>query len=258
MPHFETAERRLFYQWSGSESGPVLVLSHSLGASHQVWTPQVKVLGATYRILLYDHRGHGQSSHPPGEWTIADFGQDLIELLDFLELDRVSLCGLSLGGMVGLWMGQEASERVEKLVVANCSARIEDPTLLRSRTEQIRKDGLESIAENVLDRWFTVAFRASNRETVEEIRQMLSQTTTEGYAATCEALCEMDLMDGLDRIQTPSLIIYGKHDHATPPEWTHQFAKQMPSAQMVELESAHLSNREDPEGFNAAVLDFLS
>tara|TARA_R110002096_G_scaffold67332_11_gene163422 strand:+ start:28578 stop:29354 length:777 start_codon:yes stop_codon:yes gene_type:complete len=257
MPVFETAQRRLFYEWNGRDSGPVLVLSHSLGASHNLWNPQIEELGERFRLLVYDQRGHGNSSHPAGAWSIAEFGRDVIELLDFLDLERVSFCGLSLGGMVGLWLGQETPDRMEKLVLANCAARIEDPGLLRSRADLIRKLGLSCIAENVLDRWFTSGFRASNPGLLAEIREMLLATKAEGYAATCDALCAMDLMKGLGEMRTPSLVIYGRHDRATPPEWTRQFAGLMPDARVIELDSAHLSNHEASAAFNAAVLEFL-
>ena len=222
-----------------------------------MWKPQIEALGKQFRILRYDHRGHGQSSFPGETWTIADFGQDCLDLLDFLGLERVFFCGLSLGGMVGLWLGQEAPERVEKLVLANCSAKIEDPSLLRGRMELIQREGLDSIAENVIERWFTSDFRAENPDLTARIREMLLQTPNATYIATCGALCEMDLTPKLSQIETQSLVIYGKHDLATPPAWSQAFAAKIPNAKLLELDSAHLSNIEAAEAFNQAIADFL-
>lgn len=248
----------IHHEWAGLDSGPVLVLSHSLGASREMWKPQVDALGREFRLLLSDHRGHGKSALPPGPWSIADFGRDLLDLLDRLDLERVHFCGLSLGGMVGLWLGQEAPERVEKLVLCNCCAKIEDPSLLRGRMKQIEREGLGSIAENVLERWLTADFRAANPEKTAGIREMFLATPPKAYTETCGALCEMDLTPKLGEIQAPSLVIYGRHDLATPPAWSKAFASEMPDARLLELDSAHLSNVEAADGFNEAVAGFLS
>ncbi len=257
MPFFRSAEQRLFYRWDGQEEGPVLVLSHSLGATHQMWDSQVPSFSRRFRVLRYDHRGHGKSALPEGPWTIADFGRDLLELLDYLELDQVQFCGLSLGGMLGLWLGEEAPDRVGKLILANCSAKIEDPSLLRGRMAQIREEGLKSITDNVMEHWFTPEFRAAHPEKFAEIRKMLLEASPEAYLATCDAICAMDLTAKLSQVQNPALVIYGKLDQATPPEWTQACAAELPNAEVLGLDSAHLSNVEASAKFNSSVLSFL-
>ena len=196
--------------------------------------------------------------HPSEPWGIEDFGKDLVSLLDHLELGPVHFCGLSLGGMTGLWLGQESPGLVEKLVLANCSAVIEDPALLRGRMKVIAREGLESIAENVLERWFTPGFASLNPERIQEFESMVLRTPAEGYLATCDMLCEFDLRPRLGRIDIAALVITGTHDLASPKAWGEAVAAGIPSAELLQLEAAHLSNVEAAGAFNDAILEFLS
>ncbi len=253
---FQTEQLSIHYRWAGQAQGPVLVLSHSLGTSSELWTPQLERLGLTFRLLLYDHRGHGQSGLPAGErWSIEDFACDLLALLDALGLERVGFCGLSLGGMVGLWLAQQHPDRLEWLVAANTAAYTEDPSLLEGRMEQIRQWGLESIADNVVERWFTAQFRASEGTTVDRFREMLCATPREAYLATSAAVCELDLRTGLSGIDLPTLVITGNADRATPPAWGQAIAQAVPLAGYRELPAAHLSNVEAAEAFTDTVLE---
>ena len=257
-PLFGMKQNGLCYRWLGREEGPVLVLAHSLGVSSEMWAPQVEEFGSRFRLLLYDHRGHGGSDLPPAPWTIGDFGRDLLGLLDALGIGRFRYCGLSMGGIVGLWLGQNAPGRVERLALCNCSASIENPEPLRVRSEAVRREGLASIVESVLGRWFTDGYRSSRPETVEGIRKLLLDASPEGYARTCEALCDVDLRAGLAEIGVPALAVFGRHDLSTPPEWTRAFAEAMPDCRLVGLDSAHLSNVEAAGEFNRVVGEFLA
>ncbi len=247
----------LAYQWKGLADGPVLVLSHSLGASGAMWEPQFASLGRHFRLLIPDHRGHGNSSVPDEPYRIEQFGNELLALLDSMELERVSFCGLSLGGMIGMWLGQNAAERVEKLVLCNTAAKIEDTNLLRSRIDLIRSKGIEAIAENVIQRWFTDEFCGLNPRTVEAARRMLLSTSAIGYANTSIAVCELDLRDDLGAIRCPTMVIAGDHDMATPVAWNRAVADAIPNAKLVTLKAAHLSNIEARDSFNRVVESFL-
>jgi 3-oxoadipate enol-lactonase len=251
------ADTPLFHRWDGRPDGPVLVLAHSLGVSHAMWEPQIAALGEHFRILRYDLRGHGDSGLPETPWTIDDFGRDVINLLDELGLDQVAYCGLSIGGIIGIWLGQNAPERFSRLVLCNCSAAIENTAPLQARIDKIRAEGVPSIVEMVLDRWLTPPFRESHPEAEAAIRSLLLATGDEGYVHTCGALCNFDLRPGLGSMAMPSLAIYGKHDTSTPPETTKAFAAAMPDCRVEELDSAHLSNVEASAGFNRVVLEFL-
>lgn len=251
------ADIPLFHRWDGRPDGPVLVLSHSLGVSHAMWGPQIAALGQRFRILRYDLRGHGDSGLPEAPWTIDDLGRDVIDLLDELGLDQVAYCGLSIGGIIGIWLGQNAPERFSRLVLCNCSAAIGNTAPLLARIEKIRAEGVPSIVGMVLDRWLTPPFRETHPEAEEGIRSLLLATGDEGYVRTCEALCRFDLRPGLGSMATPSLAIYGKHDTSTPPDWTRAFAAAMRDCRVAELDSAHLSNVEAAAEFNRVVLEFL-
>jgi len=257
MQSIETDQGRLFYRWCGNSQGAVLVLSHSLGASCEMWEPQLKALGERYRLLLYDHPGHGRSTNLSGEWTIERLGRLTLTLLDRLDVDRFHFCGLSLGGMIGLWLGVHAPGRLQRLVVSNTAARIADTELLAKRLELIRREGLQAIEQSVLDRWLTEEFRGREPQTVAWVRQMFGGTTVEGYINTSHAVCGFDIEDSLAEVATPTLVIAGRHDLATPLQWNASIAEQIPGARLETLDAAHLSNVEAAEAYGGAVLDFL-
>lgn len=259
MSFCTTAEGRLFYQFAGLESGQCLVLSHSLGSSSAMWQAQLDSLGKHYRLLLYDHRGHGRSSLPDAEggWSLADFGSDLLCLLDELKIERAHFCGLSLGGMVGLWLVQHVPHRLDRMIVANTSAITEDPQLLRGRMARIAERGMESIVDDVLDRWFSEELHGSQAEQIERFRSDLLATPDAAYLATSEAICTMDLRRGLADVRTPTLVVGGSRDRATPPAWGERIASLIPDARFCLLDAAHLSNVDAARAFDAAVLDFL-
>jgi len=257
MPHLQRGGYRIHYVWEGRPGAPVLLLSHSLGAHLGMWGPQVAALGRRFRILRYDHPGHGDSEQRPGPADIADFGADVLALLDELALDRVSFCGLSLGGMVGLWLGAHAASRLTRLVISNTAARIEDPTLLRGRIATIRRDGLEAIADSVMAGWFTLGYRGREPRRLAWARRMLLSTRAEAYAATAETVCGLDLRQELPRIALPALVLYGAHDGATPPTWNRAIQEQVPGATGQCLPAAHLANVEAADAYSASLLAFL-
>jgi 3-oxoadipate enol-lactonase len=189
----------------GPEGAPVIVLANSLGTTLSMWDDQAPALQTRFRLLRYDHRGHGSSPVPPGPYMIEDLGRDVLALLEQLGIDRVSFCGLSLGGMVGMWLASEVPERIDRLVLCCTAARFA-PGAYDSRA---RTDGVTEIADNVLERWFTPAFRASQRDVVEWARRMLHETPAEGYAGCCEAVRDADLRSRLSDIRAPTLVIAG-------------------------------------------------
>src|ERR1700704_1723222 len=170
------------YRVDGPPTAPVLVLSHALGLSLAMWDPQVEPLSRAFRVVRYDHRGHGASPVPSGPYTIEAMGRDLVHLLDRLGLDRVSFCGLSLGGMVGMWVASNAPERVDRLVLCCTAARMPRPDDFAARARTVREQGMEAIADPLIGRWFTPSFPATHPGTVARIRAMLLSTPREGYA----------------------------------------------------------------------------
>src|ERR1700682_2389450 len=170
------------HRMEGRQGAPILLLSHAMGASMATWDPQATTLSRDFNLLRYDHRGHGGSPVPAGPYTIADLGRDLVRLLNRLELDRVSFCGISLGGMVGLWVAANAPDRIDRLMVCCSAARMMRPQDYAARAHRVRTEGMASIADAVIGRWFTPAFAARRPETVASIRALLLSTPAEGYA----------------------------------------------------------------------------
>jgi 3-oxoadipate enol-lactonase len=208
-------------------------------------------------VLRYDLRGHGASALTPGPYRIGGLAQDLLGLLDALAIPWAHVCGLSIGGMVGLWLGAHAPDRVGKLVLANTAARIGTPEAWDARTEAVRRGGQDAITEAVLERWFTSAFRARCPEVVGAIRRTLLTTPVDGYTAGCTAVRYADMRDATRDVAAPVLVIAGTHDTSTPAAAGQWLAETIRGARYVELEAAHLSNVEAPDRFTAAALDFL-
>ena len=248
----------LNYRVDGPPGAPVLVLSHALGLSLAQWDPQVGPLSRAFRVLRYDHRGHGGSPLLPGPNTIEELGRDLIHLLDRLGHDRVSFCGLSLGGMVGMWLAANAPERIDRLVLCCTAARMPRPDDFAERARTVREHGIEPIADTLIGRWFTRRFRVHHPDTVARIRAMLLSTPREGYAGGCEAIAQMDLRDDLPRITAPTLVIGAEQDQSTPPEKSREIAEGISGAALVVIpDAAHIANVEQPDAVSNQILDHL-
>ena len=257
MPFHDTGTGKLYYELDGPEGAPLLVLSNSLGTTMAMWLPQLPALTDHFRVLRYDTRGHGQSAVSPGPYTIAQLGRDVLSLLDALKVQHVHFCGLSMGGMTGMWLGVNAPERIDRLVLCNTSAAIGLPEVWNTRIAKVRQDGMEGIIDSVLERWFTADFLAHAPAQIERVRQMLRATPVDGYIANCAAVRDMDQRAELSMIVAPTLVIGGKHDKATPPEHGELIARSIPGAKYVELNAAHLSNWEVAQAFTQQVLSFL-
>jgi 3-oxoadipate enol-lactonase len=257
MAFIETGKGKLHYELEGSESAPLLVLSNSLGTTLDMWLPQMPALLEHFRVLRYDTRGHGQSDVTPGPYTMAQLGTDVLSLLDHLKVERAHFCGLSMGGMTGIWLGIHAAKRVDRLVLCNTSAAIGVPEVWNSRITKVRQEGIASIVDDVMSRWFTADFLAHAPAQVERVKSMLMNSPVEGYVANCAAVRDMDQRAELVKISAPTLVIGGKHDKATPPEHAELIARTIPGARYVELNAAHLSNWEMAQGFTSQVMDFL-
>ena len=241
----------------GPEDAPVLVLSHSLGATLGMWNDQAPVLRERFRLLRYDQRGHGDSPVPSGPYEIEDLGLDLLALLDRLEIEHVSFCGLSVGGLVGMWLASEVPGRVERLVLC-CTAPRFDPDFYDARAHKVRAEGVGSIADAVLERWFTPEFRAARPETVEWAESMLRGTPVEGYAGCCEVLRDADMRDRLKDIRAPTLVVAGAEDPAATVEQAEEVRDSIPGARLAVIEgAAHLANIERPEGVTREILNHL-
>lgn len=257
MTHVTIDGCSIHYRIEGKQDAPVLMLSNSLGTDIDMWEPQMAAFTARFRVLRYDSRGHGRSDVSPAPYTIERLGRDALGLLDALGLSRVHFCGLSKGGMVGMWLGANTTGRIERIVLCNTSARLGLPALWNDRIREVREGGMAALTDAVLERWFTASFRAAAPEKTAPVRRMLLATPPEGYIACCAAVRDMDQTETIRAIRAPTLVIAGAQDPATPPDHGALIAGRIPGARMLTLDAAHLSNIEAAQAYNDAVLGFL-
>lgn len=242
----------LHYRIDG-EGDSVVVLSSSLGSTLAMWDPQMPALSSDFRVLRYDHPGHGGSA-PPEVTRIEHFAEQLVALLDELGLGRVHFCGLSLGGAVGMALARDSPERIERLVLCSTSLRFATPESWEDRAATVRTEGLEAIADAVVERWFTPGF-----PDVRRYRKMLVSTPPEGYARCCEALRVWDARGTLGSIQAATLAIAGADDPSTPPAELEAIVNEIPGARLHTIDGVrHFVNVERADAFNGLLLGHLA
>lgn len=258
MPFANAGGIRHFYRLDGNDDKPAVVLVHSLGTDHSLWDRQAEDLLPYFRVLRYDVRGHGASDAPVGDYSIAMLAGDALALATKLGIQRFALCGLSLGGMIGQWLGAHAPDRLTHLVLANTSARFPAPEVMEGRRQAALSTGMASFVDAALQRGFLAESLAANYPWVASMRTILLATDPTGYAGCCAAIRDMDQLDLLADIRVPTLVIGGERDISTP--WAGHgdvLASRIPGARAVLLPTAHLSNLEKPRSFSAALLGFL-
>ena len=258
MSFAESNGGRLHYQLDGPANAPVLVLSNSLGTNLSMWDPQMPALRARYRVLRYDTRGHGQSQVTPGPYSITQLGRDVVGLLDATGIERAHFCGLSMGGMTGMWLGVYAPERIDRLVLCNTAAKIGSPEVWNARLEMVRTQGMAAVAETQGQRWFTPKFMAASPAVVKSTLQMIANTSPEGYAANCGAIRDMDQRETISRIRARTLVVAGRHDPVIPAADVKYLVEKIQGAKLVELDASHLSNMEAADEFTKALVNFLT
>ncbi|MEZ2346920.1 3-oxoadipate enol-lactonase [Terriglobus sp. RCC_193] len=247
----------LHHELTGQHDAPCVVLSTSLGATMQMWQPQMQALTQCFRVLRYDMRGHGNSPSPAGSYSVADLGNDVLRLLDHHGIRSAHFCGISLGGVIGQWLGIHAPERIQKLILCNTAAKVGTDEGWQKRIAEVRANGMASIADAVIARWFTAPFAASHPEVIASIREGMLASNVEGYAACCEALRTCNLRSEIATITAPTLVIAGDQDMVCTIADAQFLQSQIPGSQMLNLPAAHLSNVEAAELFNTSLLDFL-
>lgn len=242
----------------GPPDAPVLVLSNSLGSVLTVWDPQIPSLSERFRVVRYDLRGHGASPVPPGPYDIADLGADLLGVLDRMDVEHADLAGLSLGGLISMWVAAHAPERVHRLVLCCTSAWFGSPEPWLERAATVRRQGMSSIADAVVLRWFTPGFAARHEDEVARMRTMVTATPAEGYASCCEVVAKTDLRPDLSAIRAPTLVIAGAQDPAVPVERAEQLAAAITDARLAVVEgAAHLAVVEQPDEVTGLMLGAL-
>jgi 3-oxoadipate enol-lactonase/4-carboxymuconolactone decarboxylase len=248
------------FRVEGPTGAPALVLANSLGTSASMWDPQMPALSPRFRVIRYEHRGHGGvPAAVPGPYSIADLGGDVVDLLDHLGIERASICGVSLGGMVALWVAAQRPDRVDRLVLACTAARLGSPEGWAERAATVRAQGTGVLLGPLLGRWFTPPWLAAHPDAEATVAAMLAQADPEGYAGCCEAIGSMDQTAGLGAVAAPTLVIAGADDPVTPPALGLQLQQGIPGAALTVLAgAAHLANIEGASAFTAALIDHLA
>jgi 3-oxoadipate enol-lactonase len=257
MPFVKFEDVQIHYVWDGPEQSPVLVFCNSLGTNLRMWDPQITDFSKRFHVLRYDSRGFGASSVTPGPYSIPQLGWDLVHLLDALHLDCVYFCGLSMGGMIGMFLGSNAPKRFHNIVLCDTAAKFGTPDTWNARINAVQAGGMKAVASTVIERWLTPAYRASHPAETAAAVAMLESANPEGYIANCAAVRDMDLREELGAVQVPALVLAGTYDPVATPADGHFLAERIPGARYAEVPAAHLSNQEARDDFNRAVLQFL-
>jgi 3-oxoadipate enol-lactonase/4-carboxymuconolactone decarboxylase len=258
MPFIDAGGLRQYYRLDGADDRPFLIFSHSLGCDHTQWDAQSEAFAPYFRVLRYDIRGHGATDAPAGDYTLEMLSRDVLALADALGIAEFAWCGLSMGGMIGQWLGAHAGGRITRLVLANTSARFPDPSIMESRRRTVLESGIAALEESVMGRFFSAERVAANPPEVALRRRVLMATSPVGYAGCCAAIRDMDQVPLLSAIRVPTMIVVGDRDVSTPWEGAGEVLAQHIAGAIVErLPTAHLSNLEAPRSFNAALARFL-
>ncbi|HXP20010.1 MAG TPA: 3-oxoadipate enol-lactonase [Streptosporangiaceae bacterium] len=239
----------------GPPDAPVLVLGNSLGTTRAVWEPQLPAFGSHFRLLRYEHPGHGGSAAAPGPYSIEELGAGVLALLDSCGIERAAYCGISLGGMIGIWLAANAPERITALGLCCTSAYLPPASAWLERAGLVRSAGMRSVSRLVVSRWFAPAFADRQPAVPESFVAQFERTDPQGYAGCCEAIAGMDLRDSLGSISAPTLVIAGSEDPATPPAHGAVIAAGISGARLIVVRgAAHLANVSAAGQVTAALL----
>lgn len=253
MPVLENKDVTLNYATFGDSSNPALIFSNSLGTSYQMWQPQIDALQNDYFIICYDTRGHGKSAAPTGPYSLDELGQDVINLLDHLNIDRAFFCGVSMGGMTGQWLAINYPDRFYHLMLCNTAAKIGNKAAWIARAYLVREQGLDPIAATAASRWFTEGFISNHPDIVNALSDTLAASSSEGYASCCEALAVADTREQLKDIRVPVTVVAGSKDPVTTVADAQYMVDHIPNAKLAIIDASHISNIEQPEVFNQYV-----
>ena len=256
MPFTHCDGVRIHWRADGPAEAPALILVGSLGSDLHVWDPVVDGLARSFRVIRIDKRGHGASESPPGDYSMQRLGLDVLAVADAVGAATFHYAGVSIGGMIGMWLAQNHPQRLSRLVLSNTTAHV-DPSGYGERIASVRAHGMTSVADTVIARWFTPGYAGRHPAHHAAVRQALLSIDPTGYTGCCAAIRDMTIEARLAGIQVPTLVIAGSLDLSTPAEQGRRIAAAIPGARYLELPTPHLSHPELPERFVDEVTRFL-
>ena len=238
-------------------SGFPLLMGSSLGTDSRLWAPIGTALADSRRVIRYDHRGHGSSPVPAGDYTLEQIATDALELMNSLGIEKADYCGVSMGGMVGMWLAANHPSRIRRIVLASTSAHMAPQQPWIDRAALVRAEGMASVVQPTLERWLTPDFLSANSPAVMVTRDQLEGTDPQGYAGCAMAVGEMDLRADLSSISAPTLVIVAEDDPSTPPSHGEFIAEAIGGSELVRVPGRHLALVEHPEAYVGVIGEFL-
>jgi len=257
MPIFSCSTGSFNVAYSGAREAPAVLLSNSLTCDLSMWDPVVASLSSRFHVIRYDGRGQGRSVTTPGPYTMDQLGRDALSVLDASGIEEAHVCGISMGGMVGMWLATHAPQRIRRAVLANTAAYMGPASLWNDRIAVARHGGMQAVAGPTLARWFPPAFHARAPDVVAGMRPAILATPVDGYVGCCEAIRDMDQRESIRSIAAPTLVIVGASDPATTPADGRVIHEAIPGSLSVTLPVGHISAAEAPDAFSQEVLAFL-
>jgi 3-oxoadipate enol-lactonase len=246
------------YRLDGPETAPVVVLSHSIATTMDMWRGQVPVLAQQSRVLRYDMRGHGESAVPAGPYNFEMLAADVVGLLDHLKIDRAAFVGISIGGMIGQALGVKHGQRLRGLVLSNTTSDPPPPEMWDQRIADAEKGGMETQVQSTLGRWFTGAYRRATPAVMDWIAAMIRNTPVNGFAGCGRAIQGLGFANHLRKITAPTLIMTGDQDPGTTVAMAKALSNRIPQSLSKTIKGAsHLSAIEKESDFNAQLSAFL-
>ncbi|MDM1247112.1 3-oxoadipate enol-lactonase [Acinetobacter sp. R933-2] len=249
--------KALAIQVDGLDHAPVIIFSNSLGTDHHMWDEQVAYFKENYKVVRYDTRGHGQSDVIENS-TLANLGEDVLDILDALNIAKAHFCGISMGGITGLWLGINTADRFESITVANSAAKIGQAEAWLTRADQVEKEGLADLVKTTHTRWFSESFDYQHDDLAQRTIQSLAATPAQGYAASCRALADADVRADLAEIGIPTLLICGAKDPVTTLQDGEFMQSKIQGSELQSIEASHLSNIECPVEFSQILAKFIA
>lgn len=257
MPTVQSSGCPIHYEVEGSADKPTLMLCNSLGTTLHMWDGQMPALLQHFRVVRYDRRGHGKSGVPSGTYSMEMLGRDALAVLDAAKVEKTNWCGLSMGGMVGMWVAANAPERMNRVILSNTSSYLENKQMWTDRIALVKEKGLGAIVQGTLERWFTKGFRDREPAKVKAIGDMFVATKPDGFMGCAAAVRDMDHRPLLPKIKAPTMVFAGSHDAGTTPEMGEYIKAHVPGAEITLFDAAHIANIEQEKAYTEAMLKFL-